>query len=242
MTEACPPDPRLRFYATSEHDCSYLPGRRAVTVFADPEHPKTTPLYGALARHGFRRSGQQIYVPRCPRCSACVPVRIPVQEFHPQRRHRRVRRMNEELVVQAMAAGFRQDHFDMYCRYQHQRHRGGGMDNLSREQYLEFLVSDWCDTIFFEFRLREELVAVAVVDELPGALSAVYTFFEPAHAARAPGVNAVLFEIDEAVRRGFRWLYLGYWVSGCRKMDYKREYLPQERLVAGEWRRCEKPE
>ena len=233
------PESRLLFYATPEHACSYLPGRDAVTVFADPAHPKTTALYGALARHGFRRSGRHLYVPRCPHCSACVPVRLPVRDFRPRRRHRRVRRMNEDLSVRALAPGFRQAHFDMYCRYQQARHRGGGMDHASREQYLDFLVSDWCETVFFEFSLDDRPLAVAVVDVLPDALSAVYTFFEPSAAARAPGVNAVLFQVDEAVRRGLRWLYLGYWVGGCRKMDYKREYLPQERLVDGEWRRHE---
>lgn len=236
------PSPQLLFYATPGHDCSYLPGREAVTVFADPAHPKSPALYGALARHGFRRSGQHLYVPRCPDCSACVPVRVPVRDFQPRRRHRRVRRMNQDLVVRERPACFDPQHFELYCRYQHQRHRGGGMDNPTQEQYLSFLVCDWCETLFFEFLLDDELVAVAVVDRLPDALSAVYTFFDPQQSARAPGVNAVLFEIDEAARRGLRWLYLGYWVSGCRKMDYKREYLPQERLVEGAWRRREVPD
>jgi len=130
----------------------------------------------------------------------------------------------------------------MYSRYQRQRHRGGGMDEPTPEQYRAFLTSNWSDTVFFEFALDDRPVAVAVVDRLPDAFSAVYTFFEPGEARRALGVNAVLFQIEEAARRGLRWVYLGYWVSGCRKMDYKREYLPQERLVGGAWRRREHPD
>ena len=231
--------PRLRFYATPEHACSYLPQRDAVTVFADPAAPKSTELYAALARHGFRRSGEHLYVPRCPACSACVPVRVPVRDFRPRRRHRRVRRANADLVVREREPVFDEAHFRMYCRYQAERHPGGGMDDPDRRQYMDFLTSSWCDTAFFEFRLDEQPIAVTVVDRFPDALSAVYTFFEPAHAARAPGVNAVLFQIEEAARRGLRWVYLGYWVSGCRKMDYKREYLPQEHLTDGHWRRRE---
>ena len=113
------------------------------------------------------------------------------------------------------------------------------MDTPTERSYIEFLASDWCETRFFEFSLAGEPLAVAVVDVLADGLSAVYTFFEPHEQRRALGVNAVLFAIDEAAQRGLPWLYLGYWVSGCQKMDYKREYLPQERLVDGEWRRCE---
>ena len=229
----------LRLYATPAHECSYLPGRRAVTVFADPALPKTPALYSALAPYGFRRSGAHLYVPHCPHCSACVPVRLPVADFQPRRRHRRIRRLNEDLRVRLREPIFDPGHYALYCRYQHARHRGGGMDSTSPEQYLGFLASDWSETLFYEFSLDEKVLAVTVLDVLADGLSAVYTFFEPAAARRALGVNAVLFAIDETRRRDLPWLYLGYWVSGCRKMDYKREYLPQERLIDGHWQRIE---
>ena len=147
--------------------------------------------------------------------------------------------MNEDLRVAARAPVFDADHYALYCRYQHGRHRGGSMDSPSPDRYMAFLASDWSETVFFEFSHADKVLAVAVVDVLADGLSAVYTFFEPALRQRGLGINAVLFAIDEAARRGLPWLYLGYWVSGCRKMDYKREYLPQERLVDGEWQRCD---
>ncbi len=240
-----PPDPpavssRLLFYATPEHDCSYLPGRRAVTVFVDPAQPKTPEMYSALAPHGFRRSGVHLYVPRCPGCAACVPVRVPAAEFRGRRRHRRVRRLNRDLAVRLCEPVFEASHYALYCRYQRARHRGGGMDAPSPETYLGFLASDWSETLFYEFSLDGAPLAVAVLDVLADGLSAVYTFFEPSEQRRALGVNAVLFALEETARRGLPWLYLGYWVSGCRKMEYKREYLPQERLVGGRWQRCER--
>lgn len=230
---------RLVFYATPGHECSYLPGREAVTVFADPAYPKDNELYTVLSRHGFRRSGEHIYTPRCPACQACVPVRVPVREFRPRRRQRRVMRVNADLAVRALPAEFRDEHFALYRAYLANRHPGGGMDQPTPEQYLNFLTSGWSETIFYEFSLARRVVAVAVVDRLRDGLSAVYTFFAPQESARAPGVNAILFEIGEAAREGLDWLYLGYWVDGCRKMHYKRDYLPQERLLDGRWCRTE---
>lgn len=227
----------LLFYATPAHECSYLPGRRAVTVFADPGFVMNSDIYSSLSSHGFRRSGAHVYTPRCPDCTACVAVRVRVSEFRPTRRHRRIRRVNSDLTAHQRSAGYDEAHFLLYCRYMQARHPGGAMDNPSREQYAEFLIGAWSNTEFYEFRLGTRLVAVAVADRLRDGLSAVYTFFDPEHEKRSPGVNAVLFEIDEAARLGLDWLYLGYWVEGCQKMEYKSEYLPQERLVGSRWQR-----
>ena len=39
---------------------------------------------------------------------------------------------------------------------------------------------------------------------------------------------------------GLPYVYLGYWVVGSRKMDYKGRFLPQERLMPSGWSRVEK--
>ncbi len=227
---------KLGFYATPPHDCNYLPGQEAITLFADPRFRKNSRLYAALANNGFRRSGEHLYIPYCRTCSACVPVRIPVREFRPNRRQARCRRHNEDLVVTAREPGFDPAHFALYRRYLSERHRGGGMDDPTPDSYLEFLAATWSDTTFFEMRDQAgSLVAVSVVDAMPGALSAVYTFFDPRESARSPGVFAILFQVEEARRRGMDWVYLGYWIEACRKMRYKDEYRPLEYFHDGEW-------
>ena len=178
---------KLAFYASEEHPCSYLPDRQTVLLFADPSARITNALYSRLADHGFRRSGQHVYRPSCPGCAACVPVRIPVEEFTPRRNQRRVARNNRDLDVIVSAPEFRLEHFRLYRRYIQQRHRGGGMDDPDPERYLEFLTSPWSETRFYEFRHAGRLVAVAVVDHLAQALSAVYTFFDPALADAQSG-------------------------------------------------------
>lgn len=224
-------------YATPAHDCSYLPSREAVTLFADPEHPKNPWLQGLLTRQGFRRSGVHLYRPRCPRCSACEAARVPVREFRSSRSQRRTWRGNRDLAVRVLPQAFFDEHYALYERYVATRHAGGGMDEPSPQKYRDFLLCPWADTRLVEFRDGPRLLAVAVSDRLPDALSAVYTFFDPDEAARGLGVHAVLWQIEAARAEGLDWLYLGYAIDGCRKMQYKASFQPQERLCDGHWLR-----
>jgi arginine-tRNA-protein transferase len=232
------PSQRLLLYATPAHECSYIPAREAVTLFADPDHPKDPWLQGALTEQGFRRSGRHIYRPRCPQCSACEPVRVCAQAFAPNRSQRRTWRRNRDLQVQVREQSFVREHYDLYVRYVTQRHPDGGMDDPTPGKYEDFLLCPWSDTRLIEFRECDELIAVAVSDRLPEALSAVYTFFAPEHESRGLGVYAVLWQIHAARQAGMRWLYLGYAIDACRKMAYKQLYRPQERFRNGRWEAC----
>ena len=226
---------RLRFFATSIHPCSYLAGREATTVFVDPGYPKSPALYTALSRIGFRRSGAHIYRPACARCNACVPVRIPVARFHSRRIHRRIRAANRDLACRVRPARFDAEHFALYRRYISARHAGSDMDDPSPGQYRDFLISAWCDSLFFEYSLGTTVVAVSVIDRLTDAYSCVYTFFDPAHERRSLGTYAILHAIDAARRNALQWLYLGYYIADSPKMRYKADYRPQERFVGGRW-------
>ena len=228
---------KLGFYATPRHDCNYLPGRVATTLFADPRFPKNSRLYSALAECGFRRSGEHLYIPHCGSCSACIPVRIPVSEFKRSRSQNRAWRRNSDLEIRLLPAEFRAEHFALYRRYLCARHAGSGMDDPTPENYLEFLAATWSQTIFIEMRLGGRLAAVAVSDIMHNALSAVYTFYDPEFSRRSLGRFAILFEIEEARRRQLPWMYLGYWIEHCRKMNYKTEYQPLEYYINNEWRR-----
>lgn len=228
---------RLSFFATPQHECNYLPERQAVTLFADPHAQLDNHTYSILAEYGFRRSGRHIYRPSCPACNACIPVRIPVDEFSPNRSQRRNRTLNRDLVVRQMPAGFVEEHHRLYLKYMNNRHPGGGMEDPAPEKYMEFLTCDWAETRFVEFRLGEALLAVAVVDEMDQGLSAVYTFFDPHYQQRALGTYAVLWEIEECRRLGLPWLYLGYWIEECPKMQYKSRFRPLDRFDEGHWYR-----
>ena len=208
-------------------------------MFVDPGYPRNTALYTLLSQHGFRRSGTHIYRPECSRCSACIPVRIPVARFRPRRIQRRVRTVNSDLVFRVRPARFDPQHFTLYRSYISARHAGGGMDDPSPGQYRDFLTSAWCDTLFFEYSLGGAVVAVSVIDRLADAFSCVYTFFDPAHEQRSLGTYAILHAIDVAQRRSLQWLYLGYYIADSPKMRYKADYRPQERFIDGRWTAAE---
>lgn len=226
----------MAFYATPPHECSYLPERRAVTLFADPKTPMSQRVYSALAEVGFRRSGEYVYRPRCPNCDACLPARIPVERFRPDRSQRRVAKANHDLSIVEREPGFDDAQYRLYRKYMGTRHAEGGMDVESREQYLAFLTSSWCDSRFVEFHVGDALAAVAVVDVMSDGLSAVYTFFDPDLPRRGLGIQAVLWQIGEARRRGLPYVYLGYYIAESPKMNYKYRYRPLEVYRDGQWR------
>ncbi len=229
-------------YLSTQHACHYLPGRTAANLFVDPDVTLDTGLYTELASLGFRRSGDYLYRPQCPSCQACIPIRVPVSEFRPNRNQRRNLRQNATLSFSECPAEYRPEHFQLYTRYLARRHPGGGMDNPDPDSYQSFLISNWCKTRFYEIREARRLLAIAVVDHLDDALSAVYTFFDPDETRRSLGRYAVLMEIRLARTLGLKWLYLGYWVSACRKMQYKDEFHPRQYFFQGRWQENLAPE
>ena len=229
----------LRFFRTPAHPCSYLDDREATTLFVDPSTPMTSTLYSRLSQRGFRRSGEFLYRPHCQGCNACIPVRIPVNRFEWRRRHRRLLERNADLTVESRPARFDRELYSLYARYISSRHGDGDMYPPSEEQFTGFLISQWSDTRFFCFRAAGKLLAAAVVDRLEDGLSAVYTFYDPEESQRGLGNLAVLWELERCRREGLPYLYLGYWVDGCRKMAYKGNFRPLELLRDNVWQLSE---
>jgi arginine-tRNA-protein transferase len=192
--------------------------------------------YNSLIAKGFRRSGNYVYRPHCPHCQACIPVRVPVAEFHPSRVQRRIFKLNQDLQVVPQPSVFSAEHYALYQRYIHDRHTDSGMDHAAPQQYLDFLTSAWAHTVFYEFRRDTQLLAVAVVDQLDQALSAVYTFYDTQEQRRSLGVYAVLWQLAQARKLGLNWVYLGYWLGQADKMRYKSRYRPLEAYWEGQWR------
>ena len=234
MTEP-PSQPNLGFFTSPPHACGYLPGRNATTMFADPRIPLSPDAYSWLSAHGFRRSGTHVYRPLCTNCSACVAVRVAVDDFRPRRQQRRTLARNADLKICQRSPRYELEHFQLYERYLNSRHADSQMEASDPSAYMSFLTAAWCETSFYEFRLAERLLAVAVVDRLGDALSSVYTFFSPDYPARSLGRLAILKQIEWARESGLRWLYLGYWIEDCRKMNYKNEYAPLEYFRGGRW-------
>jgi leucyl-tRNA---protein transferase len=222
-------------FLSTPHPCSYLEDEQAQSAFVHPAFEITSDIYSRLIAHGFRRSGDHVYRPQCASCQQCVPVRIPVADFKPNRKQKRCLQANADTVAMIKPALFEEAHYQMYLRYQQQRHADGSMADSSPEDYVDFLSSSWCQTQFVEFSIAGELAALAVVDSLKDGLSAVYTFFEPKFSRYSLGTYAVLWQIAQAQNLGLPYLYLGFWIKNCQKMNYKTQYQPLEGLINQEW-------
>jgi leucyl-tRNA---protein transferase len=225
----------IPLFLSEKHPCSYIDDEEAQPAFVHPLFEMTTGIYSELIAQGFRRSGDEVYSPHCPQCSACISVRLKATEFIPSRSQKRCLQKNSNTQVIIKSAEFEQAHFDMYLRYQAARHRDGSMFESSQEDYVRFLKSSWCDTHFVEFSIDGELAAIAAVDQLNNALSAVYTFFEPKFSSYSLGVYAILWQIEQAKQSHKEFLYLGFWIKQCKKMSYKSDYQPLQILKDKQW-------
>ncbi len=227
----------MDFYQTPAHSCGYLPNHYSVNVFADPNVKLSTQTYSWLIDHGFRRNGIHLYRPQCPNCSACVPTRVCVNEFKPNRSQQRTLRLNKDLKINIQVNGFYQQHYDLYKQYIHTRHANSPMDGSTEQDYRIFLLGTWSDTQFFECYLDKKLICVAVFDTLPQGLSAVYSFYDVNLNKRGLGTFAILKLIEEATRQGLSYVYLGYWIEACSKMNYKKNFKPIEGYINSTWQK-----
>jgi arginine-tRNA-protein transferase len=198
--------------------------------------------YQALLSLGFRRSGAHIYRPACAGCARCIPLRIPVRDFVPNRSQRRnLTRNRDQVELRYAPARFEPEHYALYRSYVRSRHADGIMAEATESGYKEFLTTPWGgETLFMELRLDGRLVGMAVTDRMPDSLSAVYTIFDPDLSDRSLGTYAILRQIEEARGQGLAYLYLGYWIGSCRKMSYKDRFRPVEAWIDERWRRYER--
>ena len=240
MTEHVPTR-QLRFFVTPEAPCPYLPDRMERKVFANLPYGDAAAVNDALSHVGFRRSQNIAYRPACETCAACVSVRIPVRNFHPNRTDRKTINRNADLngrVVDPIATA---EQYELLKTYLSSRHPEGGMNEMSEADFVTMVEDSTVRTHLVEYRLpteenaKGELVAFTLADLLSDGLSMVYTAFAPSLSSRSLGCYAVLNHIHQSRTIGLPYLYLGYWVSGSPTMDYKGRYRPLEALSLFGW-------
>jgi leucyl-tRNA---protein transferase len=235
-----------QFYLTAPSPCPYLAGKEERKVFTHLVGERAPELNNILTHGGFRRSQSIAYRPACEGCRSCVSVRVLVREFHPTRSMRRIDKRNVDVVSDMRTAVPTSEQYSIFRAYLDSRHRDGGMADMTVLDYAMMVEDSHVDSRIVEYRRRVagrpvggELIAVALTDVLSDGLSMVYSFFEPDESARSLGTHMVLDHVARAQQMGLAYVYLGYWVRGSGKMDYKSRFLPQERLAPEGWARVE---
>ena len=232
-----------QFFLTPGGPCPYLPGRIERKVFARLTGVLAQPLSEALTHSGFRRSQSIAYRPSCEGCSACVSVRIVADEFVPSRGQRRILKRNIDLARRQAPAEATREQFALLRTYLDSRHSGGGMSDMGLFDYVAMVEETPVNTHIVEYRRADEngkpgtLLGCALTDVLRDGLSMVYSFFHPGEDSRSLGTHMILDHIEAAKARGLPNVYLGYWVQGSAKMNYKARFSPLEALGPDGWAR-----
>ncbi len=234
-----------QFYLTAPTPCPYLPGQRERKVFTHIVGKRAREINEILTQGGFRRSQTIAYRPACEGCRACVSVRVISAEFAPSDNMRRISRLNRDILGRPAPNEPSAEQYALFRRYLDARHSEGGMVDMTVLDYAMMVEDSHVETGIIEYREVDEtgqegpLVAVCLTDFLPDGLSMVYSFFDPRLSRRGLGNYMILDHIERARALGLPHVYLGYWVEGSRKMEYKARFRPQERLLPSGWVRVD---
>ncbi len=232
---------QLRFFLTAPSPCPYLPDRDERKVFAHLPLSDGPGVNDALTQVGFRRSQNMAYRPACEACEACISARLPAAEYTFSRSERRVLERNSDLSRHLVEAEATMEQFDLLRRYLLNRHAQGGMADMTWPDYVAMVEDTAVRTHLIEYRAPSgdrgpgDLVACVLVDILGDGLSLVYSFYDPALAKRSLGSFVILDHVVQARLAELPYVYLGYWVPGSVKMDYKARFRPIEVLRPGGW-------
>lgn len=242
-----------QFYVTAPQPCPYLHGRAERKLFTALHGENAAELNNALSRQGFRRSQNVLYRPSCESCVACMSARIRVADFTTSRTQRRLLRRNAGLRRVATSAWATEEQFDLFRRYLDRRHADGGMADMDIFEFAAMIEETPVKTRVIEYRCGGEvperlaqgddhLAAVCLTDVLDDGLSLVYSFYDPALRAASLGTYIILDHIEIARAAGLPYVYLGYWVPGSHKMDYKARFSALEIYKGGVWQDIGNPE
>mgnify|MGYP000246114392 FL=1 len=226
---------KIQFYTTTKYNCSYIDKMDAQSLVVTPYKSINQSIFQDLIEKGFRRSGQYIYKPNCKSCTACIPIRLPVQKFLFSKTQKRIYKKHGYFKVREAPLAFKQKHFDLYLKYQNKRHSFINNDQNNLDDYNDFLIKSNVKSKFIEFWDGDLLKIVSIVDIVSDGISAVYTFYDPDDEKVSYGTYSIIWLINWCKAQQLKYLYLGYWIGECDKMKYKTNFKPYELYIKGYW-------
>lgn len=225
----------MKFGLTQQFTCNYLPEYKEQLIVSMAPSEELSDAYSQLMHAGFRRSGEQLYRPQCPSCDRCQSIRVLSKCFTPTKSQKRVLNKNRDWLVR-VSEHERDDYYPLYERYIEALHADGSMYPPSYEQYRNFVRCQWQQPIFIEARKSDgTLIAVAVTDKVKDGLSALYTYYSPEYEKYSLGKFMIMQQIEKSQAMGLQFVYLGFQIDECRKMNYKTAFRPFQRLINDMW-------
>lgn len=229
----------LKLGITQEFDCNYLDDHKERLLVVIDDLSQQSAAYDFLMFQGFRRSGEQVYKPHCVNCNACQSLRLPVNHFQPSKSQKRLLNKNKHFSIK-ISTDEKPTYYPLFEKYINTLHSDGTMYPATKAQFDGFIFTKVTDQLFIEVYDGEKLISVAVTDAMPIALSAVYTFYDPEYRANGLGIYSILQQIKHTQSLGKEYLYLGYQIDECQKMNYKNKFYPHERLIENRWQTINK--
>ena len=227
---------KLKLYQSTPYSCPYIPGNTAHHYTTDSSQYLSKDIYSQLIDLGFRRTGDRLHRPNCLNCKQCISLRIPTADFQASRSQKRCLAKNADLSVEIKPSPDHCEYFDLYNQYILSKHPESEIMHGVEDTFENFLFCNWSETFAVEFRLpSNDLICVSICDPLMQGCSAVYTFYSIEHPQRSLGIFSILKQIELSKEKNLDYLYLGYWIKDCDKMNYKSQFKPCEGFKNEQW-------
>lgn len=224
----------VKFGLSTVFPCGYLDQEEEQLLVYIDQEPLSPFLYSALQNQGFRRSEDQVYKPHCPNCNACESIRISPYSFRPSKSQKRVLNKGKEFTLR-FSDEVKPEYYPLFECYVNEKHKNGVMYPASPEQLQSFTQCSWMEQLYIELYHQQQLVAVAITDVTPDSLSAVYTFYHPEYHKYSLGSLMILHQLNLVKQLDKSWLYLGYYIGQCNKMNYKTKFMPYQVRKSSTW-------
>jgi len=237
------PNPKSTDFSMNDNSCAYIPGKRMQMHCKQVDVVSKT-FSTSVTQRGWRRFGRNFFYPVCADCIECKSIRIDVANYKYSKSQRKTINRNEETEIRIQEPSITQDHIDLYNKYHVYKAERDGWNHqdISRQEYYENFVDGAHDfgkeLLYF---IDDKLVGVDLIDILDDGISSVYCYYDPDYPRYSLGTYSLLYEIKLAEMLGLEWIYVGYWVDGCKAFEYKENFQPIE-ILEGYPRTFEKPE
>ncbi len=219
-------------FSMIDYECAYLPDQAVRMYYKYVTRPNKT-FATEVIKRGWRRFGRYYFHPMCRNCDGCKSLRIDVDSFMPTKSQKKAIKRNSNTDVIVQVPTLTNNHIDLYNRYHFFKQDKDGWKHrrIFPKEYFENFVDGAVDfgreVLYFR---DQKLIGVDLIDILEDGISSIYCYYDPDYSEYSIGTYSLLYQIQLARNLGLKWIYLGYWVEGCKAFSYKTNYKPQEIL------------